>query len=243
MAQAVVYLRGPFPPDVSENPAGFVKEAKFLLAYNEVVTERIASALVQHQGFLSFETTVAVIDEVLRNRDDAEKLARLLVRFAAGHRDNEDGIARLMNRIAHWKSTAGGSEISDADWGRLAATLRTLIRPYPGLLRFHKAKDLSKATGYEFERFRIICDVRPVYDSTRESIEGYIPFATVKLVCTGEDGLPRSLEAIVSPKELASILEDSKEAVKKMSILSEELTRFGARIPSFESKEEGRTNV
>ena len=83
-----------------------------------------------------------------------------------------------------------------------------VIKPYPGLHRQAKAQKLSEATGLRLEHLEIICDLRPVFDDERESVEGVIPYT---IVCLGSDGLPVAMETILSQADVGESPEKAKQ--------------------------------
>ena len=55
----------------------------------------------------------------------------------------------------------------------IEANLPRLIRDFPALERFRKAKRLLSLTGNQARQIDIICDARPVFDSDQRVIEGF----------------------------------------------------------------------
>ena len=105
------------------------------------------------------------------------------------------------------------------------------IKPYPGLNRQAKAQRLSEATGLRLENVEIICDLRPVFDNERESVEGVIPYTILRIVCIGADGLPVAMETILTQAEVGELAKKSEAAVKKLDRLRALLAEKELPIP------------
>jgi hypothetical protein len=77
----------------------------------------------------------------------------------------------------------------------------------------------------------IICDLRPVFDNERESVEGVIPYTILRIVSIGADGLPVAMETILTQAELGELAEKSEAAVKKLDRLRALLAEKELPIP------------
>lgn len=101
----------------------------------------------------------------------------------------------------------------------LLERLDLLIQPYPAVERFLKAESLVDRTGERLEEFEMICDLRPLFDSERKQIEGLIPRTVMKVVVTGEDGLPRAIEANLSRSQIEEIAQKAANARQKLECI------------------------
>ena len=85
----------------------------------------------------------------------------------------------------------------------------------------------------------IICDLRPIFDDKRESVEGVIPYTILRIVCIGADGLPVALEAILTQAEVGELAKKSEAAVKKLDRLRALLAEKELPIPPVRMVKEG----
>ena len=77
----------------------------------------------------------------------------------------------------------------------LTERLRKLIAEPTGLAKQFKAQRLVGAIGAELADFRIICDIRPIFDQKHERIDGAIPLAMLRLEYNTTDGDSAVVEA------------------------------------------------
>ena len=83
----------------------------------------------------------------------------------------------MLKTVQRWREAneQNAARLSDEVFATLQERVPALIRDVPAVERGQKAERLKKVLGNELEALEIICDVRPVYDDSRERIEGLIP--------------------------------------------------------------------
>jgi hypothetical protein len=227
-------MRGPFPfgPDF-EVTSEMIQDAKVLLDFDVPSLTRIAAALDEYPGFLDDVSLPSVVADVTHDRTRAEQLATFLSGMYRVLRRPHQTLERVIRDIDKWrKREQNVDRLSDESFRQLVERLRAVVKLYPGLARLEKAKWVSTATGLELDDIQIICDLRPIFDKNRELVEGYIPITTLKVTCIGVDGLPVSLEATLSARDVGTLLDRAEKAKKKLGVLRHEVERLGSTIPA-----------
>ena len=93
----------------------------------------------------------------------------------------------------------------------------------------------SDAIGAELDDFRIICDIRPIFDKQRERIEGAIPLAVLRLEYSKPDGESAVVEVRVTEKQIAKFGEKIADASLKLRVIKELLVKQDIPIPKTKS--------
>ena len=117
----------------------------------------------------------------------------------------------------------------------LTGRLRKLVAEPIGIAKQYKARQLVDAIGAELDDFRIICDIRPIFDQKRERIDGAIPLAILRLEYSKPDGESAVVELRVTEKQIAQFGEKIVDANLKLRMIKELLTGQHVPIPRTKS--------
>jgi len=117
----------------------------------------------------------------------------------------------------------------------LSERLRKLVAEPIGIAKQYKARQLVDAIGAELNDFRIICDIRPIFDQKRERIDGAIPLAILRLDYSRPDGESAVVELRVTEKQIAEFGEKIADANLKLRMIKELLTSQHVPIPRTKS--------
>lgn len=243
MGDTVLYMRGPFPFGMDRGvSADLVADAKATLEVDRDLLDAIATELESFPGYLDKHSVRDIIGQYVSNEEQCQRLSRLV--FGVGERLRllNQNVEDLLSNISDWQQDDENREqhlLSPQEFGELQDRLPLIIRHYPGLRRQVKAKNLSESTGNRLEDLAIICDLRPVFDEERQKVEGVIPFTTLKVVCKGVDGLPVSLEAILSEMEVHDLAKKAGAAVEKLKCLRDLLAAQDLPIPPLDMTKRG----
>ncbi len=243
MGDTVLYMRGPFPFGMDRGvSADLVADAKATLEVDRDLLKAIATELESFPGYLDKHSVRDIIGQYVLNEEQCERLSRLVFGVGELLRFLNQNVEDLLSNISDWQQGEENREqnlLSLQELDELQDRLPLIIRHYPGLRRQVKAKNLSEATGNRLEDLAIICDLRPVFDEERRKVEGVIPFTTLKVVCKGVDGLPVSLEAILSEMEVHDLAKKATAAVEKLECLRDLLATQGLPIPPLDVTKRG----
>lgn len=236
MREGVLYMRGAFPFSIPPGiPDGLIRDAKVLLGIDEEVLTAVRGDLEAFAGFLDERAIKGVLTSHIQNADACDALTRLIAGIDSRLRGLGQTLKAFLSQIDGWlndKENQTKGLLAREEFDHVKARLLTLIQPYPGLNRQAKAERLSAATGLPLEKVDIICDLRPVFDESRERVEGIIPFTTLRVVCKGVDGLPVAIEAILTQQDVVQLAEASAAAKKKLTRLRRLLQEKDLAVPS-----------
>ncbi len=98
--------------------------------------------------------------------------------------------------------------------------------------RQRKAEELAKSTGQRLQSFQLICDLRPIFDSTRRNIDGVLPVTTMHLVVEGVDGLPNGMDVVLSESDVDRLVEHLAFTKSKLEAIRGLAQRLHAPIPT-----------
>jgi hypothetical protein len=87
------------------------------------------------------------------------------------------------------------------------------------LAAFQKAERLSTLTGQRLESFDLICDLRPIFDESREHLEGMMPYTRLRVVAIGADGLPEAFESELTRQQVHDLAQKASKAAQKLDVL------------------------
>lgn len=228
-------MRGPLPfsPEYGV-PDGLIRDAKVLLNVDKGALRPIREELSGFQGFLDRETIEDLLKSHLEDEESCRRLARLVAgidnRLLATNQSIEEFLALIEAWLADEDNQQKGL-LSEEEFAELRQRLPLVLGPFPGNRRQAKAEGLSQATGLPLEKIDIICDLRPVFDGDRETVEGIIPYTTLRIVCKGADGLPLAIEAILSQDDVGQLAKASADAKKKLARLRQLMEEKELPVP------------
>jgi hypothetical protein len=232
--EPVIYMRGPFAFDVERLISSqFVADAKIALDLSIDQLDAISNELSSSTGFLDESSVHEIVGSIVTSEDHAKSLSRLIFKVSKALWSSKVGTEHLMRRLGEWQESNDNPNLLSAEQlAQLQQRLPIILRPYTGIVLQAKAGHLADATGLRLDELEIICDLRPVFDEKRTRVEGIIPFTILKVVCNGVDGLPLSLEAILSEDEVGELAKKAESAMVKLKYLKELLRVKEIPIPS-----------
>jgi len=235
MRDTIVYMRGPLPfgPEFGV-PDDLIRDAKLLLDLDPQVIGSVRDELQAFPRFLDRKTTESVLRSLIDDGEFCHKLARLISGVDDRLRTTGQSVEEFLSVIERWLADEGNQRkglLSEGEFQEVQRRLPLVVGPFPGHERQAKAERLSQTTGLPLEKIEIICDLRPVFDKGRDTVEGIIPYTTLKIVCKGPDGLPVALEAILSQDDVAQLAKASADAKKKLAGLRQLMQEKKLPIP------------
>lgn len=208
--------------------ADFIEDAQHILNLDEDVYLRLATQLATADTFLDRRALAAIVDEALG--EDSDQITSTLYRLARIVHDADMDVMDAMNALS--KAIEEKAEALELQQRRtLIDRLRKLIAEPIGLMKQFKARRLVDAIGAELDDFRIICDIRPIFDQKRERIDGAIPLAILRLEFSKPDGESAVVEMRVTEKQLAKFGDRIADANLKLRMIKELLANQKVTIP------------
>lgn len=214
MSKPVFFTRG-FPALTGVNES-MVSDLKVIAELPEKQIEGLSGHLKSLKGFLEPERLASEIGKVIEDNNVVFSIRRVILNL------DITSLEDVLSLVDDWrKETKNVEKLSEATFIEIEKKLSLILQPIPALVRYKKAVRLEDITGNPLEGLEIICDVRPIFDETREEVEGLIPYTTLKVVVTGVDGLPISLEAELTAEQVQDLAKKAEVAETKIRRLRE----------------------
>jgi hypothetical protein len=222
----------PFLANHLAQDADFLEDAQQILKLDEDAYLRLVTELAKADTFLSRSDLAAIVDAVVGEGSD--RITSIIYRLGGIVHDADMDVADAMDALS--KAIEEKAETLEPQQRRvLTDRLRKLIAEPVGLAKQYKARQLVDAIGAELDDFRIICDIRPIFDQKHERIDGAIPLATLRLEYSTPDGDSAVVELRVTEKQIVKFGERSADASLKLRMIKELLASHHVTIPRTES--------
>jgi len=221
MPEPVVYIRG-LPQSLFEHPTAKEEVKEDLKAIIDLSDENLAELhkhLTGAEGFLDPKVLLATIQKVVKDSNAAEAVRRIIINIGP---PQVEQVVTLLEE----KQKEKNFPFDQTQLERLKQILKNLIRPYPALARFQKAKRLANITGQQLETVELICDLRPIFDENRKNVEGMMPYTRLHIVATGEDGLPKPFEVELTHQQVIDLAEKAEKAKSKLDVLRRSIKKW-----------------
>ncbi len=207
----------------------FLEDAQLILNLDEDAYLRLATQLAKADDFLSRPDVDKIVHESLGA--DSDRIAAVIFRTAGiihdSGMDSKDAMKEFANAI---EGNATGLELNQRML--LIERLKRLAAEPSGLAKQFKARQLVEALGAELEDFRIICDIRPVFDQNRERVDGAIPISILRLEYSAVDGDSSVVELHVTEKQISQLTEKLADAKRKIVMIKEFLSNHLLPMPN-----------
>jgi len=176
----------------------------------------------QHAGFLSIKDVVSEFVGDPHKREAIENLVSGLVPKAVEQVLNMVGQSRDSDKRAK-------ALMTDERFETLKTNLPLLVRQSPALARTQKAGALQTVTGNELMGVMFVCDARPVYNKSRDDIDGYVPLATMKIIYQRQNADTEEIEFVMTPEEIDLLIQRAEQARDKIKVLN---AKMSALLPN-----------
>lgn len=216
------------PPPVSPSAgdpfqtAAFVRDARTLIG---VPKETFARALADLGALDGFESEGDVTATLAATVGDAG-VARVVMRFVRNFSRTRDAVgdkfeSQLERTLRTSLSAAQDTpaELTPGELDLLVERARACAGPFPAIDRMEKAATLARATGNSLSEFSLFCDLRPVFDESRKSIEGCVLVTTLKISYFDDEGTSSTAELCLSEADLDALTEEVARARSKLDAL------------------------
>lgn len=172
----------------------------------------LSKRLSEATGFFDPNSLLEAVRGLIGDEGAAQSVRRVLRNL--GPKD----VRKLLDTLSKRRAEED-FPLDEGTLERLHKLLPVLLQPYPALTRFEKAERLATLTGQQLESVELICDVRPIFDETRQQIEGMMPYTRLHIVATDADGLPKSFEAELTQQQVHDLAEKASKATVKLDVL------------------------
>lgn len=195
-----------------------MNDARRILRLEPDAYAHLVTKLATTDVFLDRRSLVSLISEILGEGEESRELASIIYRIGGMLHDADMPAEEAMDALG--RAIEGKADgIDPQDRRVLVDRLRTLAADPAGLAKQSKARQLVDATGSELDEFQFICDIRPIFDQSRERIEGAIPLGLLHLEYTSPDGDSAVLEVRVTERQLEEFESKIATAKRKLTLI------------------------
>jgi hypothetical protein len=204
----------------------FLPESMFndLLALVRAPVEQIrqvADRLTRESGFVTPDRLDALIRAVVPDELLATAIRNALEAMRSDYIPGTIADLRAIRETNPRYAASLTPDILSAIEVRLTELLPNSSREYPGLERYHKAARLVGATGATLDGVDLICDLRPVFDRSREVVEGFLPQIVLRLNYRGLTDARQAVEVRMTERQLDELIGEAQKAQRKLQTLRE----------------------
>jgi hypothetical protein len=208
----------------------FLNDARSILELDQEECGRLASRLGRTDLFLDRPSLFSLVSEIIGDQEKAQKIASIIYRVGGMLHDADIPATEAMDELGRaLQEKADGIEPEDRR--TLVQRLRSLSAEPIGLAKQYKARRLVDATGSKLDEFQIICDVRPIFDQSRERIEGAIPLAILRLEYSSPDRESAVVEMRITEKQLEDFRAKIETAHRKLKLIKVLLVNQRLPVP------------
>jgi hypothetical protein len=217
MADRVIFLAGS-PSDFVRGqipPPQMVEDLLAIASIPHETLERLETSLDGALGFLNEERLTDLVKGVLSEERQASAVLNAVQSVRPGRVDS------VLASLRNWREAdqQNAERLPDKTLETIRHNLKILIKEYPAWDRYQKAQRLASLTGNKTLQVELICDLRPVFDPSRQRIEGLVPLTTLKLTYESQTEETRCMEVLLSADLLGDLLEKVNKAQQKLTTL------------------------
>jgi hypothetical protein len=207
-------------------PAEMVHDLRAIAQLDARTVERIVEQLSQIQGLTAKESVKEGVQSCLpdSNADLADKIVRTLLNMGESDAD------RVVKTVDRWRGSTPdrGAFFTDEMFVCLEHNLETLAVKLPSVELLRKANNLLREVGNEFKGIAFFCDMRPVFDESRERVEGFVLLANMRLKYVSQDGERHACEVALTEDELKTVVKSAEKALAKLEVLKATSSMFAS---------------
>jgi hypothetical protein len=191
----------------------FLEAARGVAAIQNEAFDAGLRAVEGADGFLGWTRLRELVGEHVLNAEQTDHLASFLLNFAQLRRDvglsQEDFVQTVRARLPQ--------ELTVEARDTIIERLPRVLAPKAGIERQTKANDVVRSLGTHLEESSFISDLRPIFDESRERVEGLVPITTLRLVTDG----PNSpiVEVQLTEDDLVQLCAQAERAKRKLASL------------------------
>lgn len=192
----------------------FLSDAHNVAAIPDDTFSRALESVERAEGFVGWQRLQDVVQRHIEDQAQAQSLVAFIMNFDELRRDLDVSPQDLALEAARKLPDALGEE----ERKRLLERLVRATAPKKGLERQAKAEAVVRRTGGHLDELSLISDLRPIFDDSREKIEGLVPMTTLKLIVHRADAID-VVEVSITEEELNQMAGQVEQAKRKLDAL------------------------
>ncbi len=203
-------------------PPQMIDDLENVAGIPDAAIDRIATELQAASSILDPKQVNSLLTEVVANEGLASALARTLQNIPP------DEVSGTLEILSRWRSRHpdNAKRVSDDAFQSLKVKLPRLVRSYPAIERYRKARRLATRIGPVVQRIELICDCRPVFDEARTHVEAMTPLTTLRIIYDDETETGRAFEVLLPTAELEDLISKATQAQRKLTVLRESIQQW-----------------
>jgi hypothetical protein len=196
-------------------PPQMVNDFVLLSEITPETLEGLSKSIAAYDVFGSEEEFKSLVIQYIPDEDQASAVLNSLRSL------RPENIEQIIEVVGQWRNAERdhASRLSDGAFALLKNNLSILVRDYPAVAKIRKANWLGKATGNELQSIQFICDIRPVFNDARDTIELFIPIVTLKLGFERQNGEDDVLELVLDDSAITVLSQKLDVARQKLDAL------------------------
>lgn len=234
MGDTVFYMRSSSPDGINSPYSDqAIDDLRKFVRLPDDTFEKTLSSLEHAPTFVDKSDLVELLRQQLLT-GDAELVARVIRWMNRVSREGST-IEQICSELALIRRKRTGQEepaFQESDLKLMKSRGDRLSAVWHFLERQHKAEELCKVTGMRLQSAQFVCDLRPIFDSERETIEGLLPVTTLRIVAEGIDGIPCGMDVILSEADLQRIDTQVTHARRKIAASKAVSEQLGIPVPT-----------
>lgn len=186
--------------------------------------ERLTTVLEEIARADSYNTIESIVNSTIET-DEIALVLRLVELFTTTE----------INGFMDWLTELRASsdvllrEFPEEDWKNFQERFQIIQQfiPVRCIASHAKHENLQTVLGNQFQDVDIICDVRPIFNDTRDFVEDVIPVTTLKIRYRNQLEEVQVLEVVLSKENIDTLEEKIRIANKKWNVLRNSFSQNG----------------
>jgi hypothetical protein len=184
---------------------------------------QLSDAISSKEVLAGESSLLELVNDHIVDSKQAKAALNALKSIRASH------VQQILEVFAEWREASADHEAAFPEdaFNELRTKLPLIVRDYAAIAQVRKANWLSKVVGHELQDVNLICDVRPVFNESRDAIEMFIPLATLRLSYLRQNGSEGVFELVLDESQLDDISDAIEKARQKISVMSRFIEEAG----------------
>lgn len=210
----------------------FRRDAESIAHLDEALVTQVGESLGAINDFISPNIVGKIAKDHIKDEKAQGAIVRYVWNLQAYFQTSEREIGSFLQICVDALERAYGN---DPQFPLDALIIRTklLVAEFPGITKYFKAAKVATRTGWQAQQAAIVCDIRPVFDKQRTSVDGAVLLSTLRIDYQSNEG-DEVLELRVSKTFLLQAQEEIARALMKLDALNSLCDKASLKIVDLE---------
>ena len=204
-------------------PTDMIRDLNIIALIPADKLEQLRDTIAAKEVLAGDEALISLVESLLEEEGQAEAVLNAIRSI------RPDQVQQMLELLSKWRGISDNPErdFSDEVFERLCHNLPIVVSDYPAVARIRKADGLSKVLGNELQSLHFICDVRPVFNESRDAIDMLIPLTTLKIAYERQNGQTDVIEIVLTEGQLDELTVAAAKARQKIQVLERFIEQLG----------------